>query len=81
MLRAGCGFDWAVSPLSRALTVLYLLVGAPIMYLYLTTTGALLARAIHFAALHAACCRGKGGGAAAGGARSSRRQERRKASR
>ena len=41
---AGCGTDWAVSPLSRLLTVLYLLVGLPIMYLYLMSTGSLMAR-------------------------------------
>ena len=43
---AGCGTDWAVSPLSRLLTVLYLLVGMPIMYLYLMSTGNLMARLI-----------------------------------
>ena len=43
---SGCGHDWAVSSLSRLLTVLYLLVGLPVMYLYLTSTGHLLARVI-----------------------------------
>ena len=43
---SGCGTDWAVSPLSRLLTVLYLLVGMPIMYLYLMSTGNLMARLI-----------------------------------
>ena len=41
---AGNGADWAVSPLSRILTVLYLLVGLPIMYLYLMSTGSLTAK-------------------------------------
>ena len=45
---SGCGTDWAVSPLSRLLTVLYLLVGLPIMYLYLTSTGSLMARLVCF---------------------------------
>ncbi len=44
-----------MSPLSRLLTVLYLLIGAPVMYLYLSTTGALLARAITFAVARISC--------------------------
>jgi hypothetical protein len=43
---AGCGTDWAVSPLSRLVTVAYLFIGIPIMYLYLMSTGSLMARAI-----------------------------------
>ena len=52
---SGCGSDWAVSPLSRLLTVLYLLVGLPIMYLYLTSTGALMARMIGMTARALVC--------------------------
>ncbi len=54
------------------LTVLYLLVGAPIMYLYLSTTGGLMARALRFAAFQLACCR-RGG--KAGGGRQRRKNE------
>lgn len=52
-LLPGCGLDWAVTPLSRALTVVYLMIGAPILYLYLTTTGRMLSSALHFAAYQA----------------------------
>lgn len=55
MSLSGSGYDWAVSPLSRILTVLYLIIGAPIMYLYLSTTGSLFARAIHFAIFQLSC--------------------------
>ena len=46
--------DWALSPLSRLLTVLYLIVGAPIMFMYLRTTGSAAARAMRFLASQAA---------------------------
>ena len=55
----GCGTDWAVSPLSRLLTVLYLLVGLPVMYLYLMSTGHLLARIICISIRGLACTSSK----------------------
>ena len=42
----GCGVDWVVSPLSRILTIFFIIIGAPIMYFYISTTGSLLARAL-----------------------------------
>ncbi|TRY70031.1 hypothetical protein TCAL_15016 [Tigriopus californicus] len=53
----GSDADWPVSPLSRILTVIYLIIGAPIMYLYLTSTGSLFSRAIYFALFHLSCGR------------------------
>ena len=50
LLFLGCGADWAVSPMSRILTVAYLIVGAPIIYLYVVTAGRAIASALHFAA-------------------------------
>ena len=44
----GCGVDWAVTPLSRIATVAYLVVGAPILYLYLATAGRAFSAALHF---------------------------------
>ena len=43
---SGGGVDWVVSPLSRVLTIFYILVGAPIMYFYISTSGSLFARAL-----------------------------------
>ena len=43
---SGSGMDWALSPLSRLLTVAYLIVGAPIMFMYLRTTGGAAARGL-----------------------------------
>lgn len=57
LTTVGCGIDWAVSPLSRLLTVMYLVIGAPIMYLYLTTTGGLLTKAICFSCHRLTCKR------------------------
>jgi len=48
LIVSGCGVDWVVSPLSRVLTVFYILIGAPIMFMYISTTGSLLARALRF---------------------------------
>ena len=45
---SGCGVDWAVTPLSRIATVAYLVVGVPILYLYLATAGKALSAALHF---------------------------------
>ena len=44
----GCGVDWAVTPLSRIASVAYLVIGAPILYLYLTSAGRALSAALHF---------------------------------
>ena len=38
--------DWELSSISRLLTVGYLLIGVPLMIVYLKTTGGLAARAI-----------------------------------
>ena len=38
--------DWELSSISRLLTVGYLLIGVPIMFMYLKTTGGLAAKAI-----------------------------------
>ena len=38
--------DWELSSISRLLTVGYLLIGVPIMFVYLKTTGGLAAKAI-----------------------------------
>ena len=46
---SGSGMDWALSPLSRLLTVAYLIVGAPIMFMYLRTTGGAAARGLRYA--------------------------------
>jgi hypothetical protein len=43
---SGGGVDWVVSPLSRVLTIFYIVIGAPIMYFYISTTGGLFARAL-----------------------------------
>lgn len=47
--------DWALSPLSRLLTVLYLIIGVPIMFTYLRTTGSAAARGIRFLGRHLVC--------------------------
>ena len=38
--------DWELSSISRLLTVGYLLIGVPIMFMYLKTTGGIAAKAI-----------------------------------
>ena len=43
---SGSGMDWELSSISRLLTVGYLLIGVPIMFVYLKTTGGLAAKAI-----------------------------------
>ena len=48
---SGSGMDWALSPLSRLLTVAYLIVGAPIMFMYLRTTGGAAARGLRYACM------------------------------
>ena len=43
---SGSGMDWELSSISRLLTVGYLLIGVPIMFMYLKTTGGLAAKAV-----------------------------------
>ena len=54
-MLTGGGIDWALSPLSRLLTVLYIIIRAPIMFLYLRTTGNLMAKALRFTLWHITC--------------------------
>ena len=56
---SGSGMDWNLSPISRLLTVAYLLVGVPIMFMYLKTTGSLAARAIRLIARQIVTCHKK----------------------
>ena len=55
----GSGMDLELSPLSRWLTVAYLLVGVPIMFVYLKTTGGLAARGIRLLTRHIVSCHKK----------------------
>lgn len=47
--------DWALSPWSRLLTIIYIILGAPIMFIYLRTTGSLSARAMRFIGNQISC--------------------------
>ena len=47
--------DWALSPLSRLMTVVYLIFGVPIMFMYLRTTGSLCSRALRFLCRQMVC--------------------------
>ena len=55
----GSGMDLELSPLSRWLTVAYLLIGVPIMFVYLKTTGGLAARGIRLLTRHIVSCHKK----------------------
>ena len=59
--------DWELSSISRLLTVGYLLIGVPIMFVYLKTTGGLAAKAVRLMTKHLVNCHkkqltGKNGG-------------------
>ena len=51
--------DWELSSISRLLTVGYLLIGVPIMFVYLKTTGGLAATAVRLLTKHLVNCHKK----------------------
>ena len=51
--------DWELSSISRLLTVGYLLIGVPIMFVYLKTTGGLAAKAVRLLTKHLVNCHKK----------------------
>lgn len=55
LLFTGSDGNWPVSPVSRGLVIVYVLIGLPIMYLFVSSIGQLFARIINFVILKLDC--------------------------